>query len=378
VGLTSPVLPFLLASLAVGTLLAIIVDWRAMAGRNLRSVLHRAISVVGLQFFVLAFIFVVVNRSGEFYDSWSDLFGLDNSSGAVIASTVTGSSRVQPVIVASRTPVPVPGSKTSGGVLETVTFNGQNSGLSAGGEVFLPARYQPGNRLRRYPVVVEISNNLMSTSSPYAGMRFAEAAARQIALGQLEPVIIVMLPATVGSTGQGCVDIAPQQAAGSAQPAPPIMAATFFTQDIPAILESQYAASNSSANWGLLADSSGGYCALQLAMTNSWAFTAAVVPDGAYSRPPGSAGAGSSPQLKLQENLEWLLRNQPMQPVSVLFTRSGLSTGAARLFQAEATRPMRVSTTTIGGGGWPLAPVLNWIGAAIATRAAHGSETVSR
>lgn len=377
-GLTSPALMYLLAILAGGTLLAIILDWRAMAGRGLGALAQRAISLLGLQFFVLAFVFVVVNRSGEFYASWSDLFGLDKSQGAAIAAADSGASRVQPVAVSRRISVPVPGSKAGGGVLESVMFNGQTSGLSVPGQLFLPAGYRAGSMAGRYPVLVEISNDLPSPSSPYAAVRFAQTAARQIALRQLEPVIIVMVPASVASGDQGCLDVAAQPTTSSAAATVPIMAATFFTQDLPGILQSQFGASNSGANWALLGDSSGGYCALQLAMTSSWVYSAAVAPDGSYTHPPGPALNAGSPDLKLQDNLQWLLRNQPVQPVSVLFTTSGASAGDAQLFAAAATRPMLVSTLTIGGGGWPLAPVLNWIGAAIAPHTAHGSGTAPR
>jgi len=371
VGLTSPALSYLLGIVAVGLLLSIIIDWPAMAGRNLRSVAERTVSLVALQVVVLAFIFVAVNRSGEFYSSWSDLLGLDKASGAVIASTGGGASRVQPVVETSRIPVTVPGNKAAGGVLETVTFNGQISGISVAGNVFLPAGYRPGNPVGRYSVIVEISNNLANTSSPYGAVRIAENAARQIALGQLKPVIIVMLPASVSSADQGCLDVPAQAAVGSVPARPAIMAATFFTQDLPAIVESQYAASHKSANWGVLGDGSGGYCALQLAMTKSWVFSAAVAPSGAYTQPPGPAANAGSPQLKQQDNLQWVLRNQPMQPVSVLFTRSGLSASGTQMFAAAATRPMQVSTLAVGGGSWPLAPVLDWIGVAIAPRTGH-------
>jgi len=378
VGLTSPALPYLLAICAVGTLLAIIIDWRAMAGRTKRSVVHRAVSLAGLQFFVLGFIFVTVNRSGEFYSSWSDLFGLDKASGSVVASTDAGASRVQPVVVAGRAPVPVPGNRTGGGVLETVTLNGQLSGLSVRGQVFLPAGYRSSGRGGQYPVLVEISDNLANSSSPYAAARFAETAARQITTGQLEPVIIVMVAASVATTDEGCLDAGTEPATSSTPSAPAVLAATFFTQDLPAILQSQYRASYNGANWGLLGDSTGGYCALQLTLTHSWAFTAAVAPDGTYAHPPGPASGVGSPDLRLQDNLQWLLRNQPMQPVSVLFTSPGSGAGGARLFAAAAARPMQVSTLNMGGGGWPLAPVLDWIGAAIAPRTGHRAGVVAR
>jgi Putative esterase len=375
VGLTSPALSYVLAALAVGLFLSIIIDWRAMAGRDVRSVLERTMSLVALQAVVLALIFVAVNRSGEFYSSWSDLFGLDKASVAIVASAGAATSRIQPVAVTGRTPVTVPDSKTAGGVLEAVTLNGQLSGLSVDGEVFLPAGYRSGSGASHYPVLVEVSDNLMSTSSHYGAVRLAESAARQIASRQLEPLIIVMLPAAVSPSDQGCLDVPAQPATVSGPATPAIMAATFFTEDLPAILESKYGASTSSANWGLLGDNSGGYCALELALTHSWIYSAAVAPDGTYTQPPGPVVNAGYRQLGQQDDLQWLLRNQPMQSVSVLFTGSG--TGGARVFAVAASPPMQVARLTIGGGGWPLAPVLDWIGAAIAPRAGHASQALA-
>jgi enterochelin esterase-like enzyme len=377
VGLTSPALSYLFAILAGFMLLTTIVDWPEMAGRSRRSFAERTVSLIALQAFVLAFIFVAVNRSGEFYSSWSDLLGLDTASGAVMDSTGVAASRVQPVVVTGRTQVTVPGSKAAGGVLETVTVKGQISDISVAGQVFLPAGFRPGRTVDHLPVLVDISNNLMSTSSRYGGARLAESAARQIARGQLRPLIIVMLPASLSTADQGCLDVPAQAAPGSVGSEPTIMAATFFTQDLPAAVESQYAASSDSTNWGLLGDSSGGYCALQLAMTNSWIFSAAAAPDGTYAQPPGPVVNAGSPQLKQQDDLQWLVRNQPMQPVSVLFTGSTASAGSAEPFVAAARRPMRVSTLAVGGGSWPLAPVLDWIGAAITPGTSRGPRVLA-
>jgi enterochelin esterase-like enzyme len=368
VSLTSSGLMYLLAALAAGLLLTIIIDWSRLAGRNLRSVAERAVSLVGLQLVVLALIFVVVNRAGGFYSSWSDLFGLDNAGNTVIGSDSARASGFQPVVLFSRKPVTVPGSQAAGGVLETVTFNGQLSGISVPGLVFLPAGYRAA---AHYPVIVEISNDLTSASSSYGAARLAQSAARQIALGKLEPVIIVMVPASVSGADQGCLDVPPQTNPATGQDSPAIMAATFFTQDLPAAAQAEYGASTNSAQWSLLGDSSGGYCALQLAMTSSWVFSTAVAPAGTYAGPPGMAASADSRQLRQQDNLYWLLQNQPMQPVSILFTTAGSRADGAGLFSAAARPPMHVSRLAVGGGSWPLAAVLDWIGAAIAPRAQH-------
>ncbi len=102
-----------------------------------------------------------------------------------------------------------------------------------------------------------------------------------------------------------------------------------------------------------------------------------MAPDGAYTHPPGPVIDTGSPQLEQENNLQWLLKNQPMQPVSVLFTYSGSSAGGAQLFAAAARHPMQVSTLTVGGGSWPLAPVLDWIGAAIAPRTGQAPQALA-
>lgn len=380
-GLTSPALSYLLVVLAAGLLLAIILRWRRMSRRGLWALALRWASLLTLQACVLALIFVTVNRSGEFYSSWSDLFGSDTASASVVASTDAGTPRIRPAVVTSREQVNVPGDRAAGGTLESVRFTGQLSGLAVPGRVFLPAGYPAAGSRSRYPVIVAISNDLSSTSSPYGAVRLAEDVSRQIAARQLEPVIVVMLPAGLSRSDQGCLNV-PAQAATAGEPASQtIQASTFFAQDIPAIMESAYHARSTPASWALLGDQSGGYCALQLALANSWVFSAAAVPDGDYSQPPGTSETTGSPQLRQQDDMLWLVRNQPMQPVSILFT--GPSFGAAGAGKAEpflevAHRPMRVSTAALGSGSWPLADALSWIGETIGVHAPHAARQTAR
>jgi enterochelin esterase-like enzyme len=367
VGLTSPALSYLLAIVATGLLLGVIAGWRRLAGPGLRAVALRAGTLVALQVVVLALIFVIVNRAGVFYSSWSDLFGSDTATAAVTTSSGTGDVHIRPVAVISQSAVKVPGDKAAGGTLQTVRLDGQLSGLSVLGYVFLPAGYRSTGPAGHYPVVVVISDDLDTASSPYDAVRLAEQAATLIAARQLDPMLLVMLPASLSPTDEACLNEPPHAAASGVAASPAVLAGTFFTEDLPTIMETRYAASDSAVNWGLLGDASGGYCALQLALSNSWVFSAAVAPDGSSTAPPGSPGVALSPQLKQQDNLLWLLRNQPMQPVSVLLTGSSLTSGAgqAEPFAALAQRPMRVTTMALSGGSSPLSSVLTWIGAAV-------------
>jgi hypothetical protein len=104
-------------------------------------------------------------------------------------------------------------------------------------------------------------------------------------------------------------------------------------------------------------------------MTSSQTFAAAALPPGAYSAPPGPAQDGGSPQIRTEDDLAWLLRNQPMQPISVLFT----GPGSAQPYLAQARPPMRAQQVGLDGGSWPLAGVFDWVGGELQQAAAPGS-----
>jgi enterochelin esterase-like enzyme len=374
VGLTSLALSLLLVGLSLGLLVAIIVGWRRLAGSGLRPVALRTVSLIALQACVLSLIFVLVNRSGEFYSSWSDLLGADTGQGSVVASASVSSALVRPVVITSRLPVRVPGSRVSGGSLDTVRFAGQLSGLTVTGHVFLPAGYGLARSATRYPVIVAISGGPGGTSSPYSAKRLADNAAALIAAGKLRPVIIAMLPAALSAADQGCLNVPAEPATASSAARPAVPAATFFAQDLPGMLKTAFRAGSAAGSWALLGDSTGGYCALQLALDDSWVFSVAVAPGGDYTRPPGSNENAGSPQLSQQEDLLYVLRSQPMQSVSVLLTGSGAADGQAASFVSQVHRPMRVSIAALDAGSWPLAGVLTWIGTALRPGTAGASD----
>jgi hypothetical protein len=368
VGLTSPALSYVLGAVAIVLLVAILAGWRWMSKPGVRSIALRVVSIVLLQASVLAFIFVAVNRSAEFYSSWSDLFGSDTTAGAVVAPAKVTSAKVASVAETARIVLHIPGQSAPAGSLQSVSLSGKLSGLTVAGHVFVPAGYPASGGTAGYPVIVVLSNQLNSPKSPYGAVRLAEDMARQIAARQLPPLVMVMLPASLSKSGDGCLNVPAEPAAGGA----PVQAATFFSQDLPGLMASGYRARTPPGGWALLADGSGGYCALQLAVANSWVYSVAVAPVGNFTNPPGWAATAGSAQLADQDNLLWLMRNQPMQRVDVLLTSpaTGQATGTDEALLTLARPPMHVSTTLLNAGTWPLAGVLTWIGKALGQHAA--------
>jgi enterochelin esterase-like enzyme len=360
VGLTSPALVALLAVVAAALLAGTLWWWPRLARRSAAAVALRAALLCALELSVLALIFVIVNRSNEFYSSWSDLFGTDSGSAPVVAVHYRASAVAAPVTVTGSRSVPVPGMPgVPPGRLQSVRFHGALSGVTVPGYVYLPARSLRGgpSGRARLAVIVVISNQLGSPG-PFAAEQLAATAERQIAAGRLRPALLVMLPATFGAADLGCLNLP-----GGVQ------AATFFGQDLPQAIQSKYRTS-ASRRWGLLGDASGGYCALQLAMTSSQTYAAAALPPGGYTAPPGASPLvyGGSPQIAQQDNLAWLLQHQPMQPISVLF----VGPGKAQPYLSLASAPMQATAVGQPTGQWQLAPVLDWLGHALAAASAAG------
>jgi Putative esterase len=375
VALTSPALPFVLGAISIVLLALIIVAWPRLAGRGLLPIGLRVISLGLLQACVLSLIFVTLNRSQEFYSSWADLFGTD-SGGAKVLAMPGGFARSEPLLhVTDHVVVRLPGRRAvPAGMLESVTIYGQLSGLRVTGSVYLPLHYESPNSSRRYPVLVVISDATAGSRSPYAASHLAQSAAAEIAAGRLEPLIMVMLPATLAAGDRACLNVPPTFVRHRPATAA-VQGETFFAQDVPDAITSAYRVRSQPDGLALLADGTGGYCALQLAMDSSSVFSAAVVPPGSYNRPPGFQAGIDTPALRDQDDLAWQLGHLPMQPVSVLFAGPPRASGweQAQSFIAKVQPPMRVSTAELGSGNGPLGHVLDWIGAVIAGHSHAGN-----
>jgi enterochelin esterase-like enzyme len=362
VGLTSGALALLLALAVAAGLAGILLGWRRLGRPGARRVAARAAALAVLQVGVVALVLVLANRSLVFYSSWSDLAGHDSSGAAVRPARAGRVSAADTVQVLGESAVAVPGVPGTVGRLAAVRIHGELSGLNVQGQLYLPpAAASPAHP---YPVIVAITGQPASGRSPYAAGHLAAAAAAQIAAGRLQPVIVLMLPAGparvaprlagTGRAGPGCLDV-PGGVQGQ----------TFLTQDVPRLLEGSYHAS-AAGTWALLGDRAGGYCSLELALSDSATFAVAAVPRGHYGSPPATQ-AGGSPQIREQENLMWQLRHQPAQPVRVLFAGPGTSAGLGRdaRFARLARPPMRVTSAGLARGAFPLAPVFDWLGAAL-------------
>ena len=297
-GLTSPALIALLAVLSALLMAGAVGFWRKLARPGPIGLVMRIAMVFVLDVVVLGLILAIANQSGGFYASWSELFGTEHVAGHIIAvgrdpvAVRTLHGHDGQLAVTSRVAIAVPGHpRTPGGRLLTVTMTGPVSGITASGYVYAPPAGRRMTTRPDLPAIVVISDRLGATGAAFSARRIARTAAAEIASGRLRPVVIVMLPARIApGAGRTCLDV----------PGGP-QAATFFTQDLPNLVRSGFPVSGNSALWAVAGDSTGAYCALQLAATNSAVYSVAAAPAGHYTPQAAPRDVGPSRPLRRQE-----------------------------------------------------------------------------
>ena len=343
---------------------------RVPGGRPLRTGL-RVISLLLAQVMAVGTCAVAVNDYGFFYGSWSELLGHQDRVAAVSRTdhvrtvpdgrgVVGGGGRVL-----GRAPFEAGSVPARDGKTVTVRLPGRRSGLAEIGFVHLPPEYfQPGWEHTQFPAVEVLTGypgqatDLLKTLDVPAALRQDQRA------GTAGPMVLVMLrssPAFPRDTE--CVDV----------PRGP-QAFTYYSQDVPADVASLFRVRP--VGWGAMGDSTGGYCASKLAVTNSYVFPAAVALSG-YAAPPQDLTTGDlfggSASLRAQSDLVHLLRTGHSPAASLLLTTTRTERGpsgldAVRTLQRAARPPLQVDTLIETRGGhsfstWrpELPTVLAWL-----------------
>ncbi|MEW9547084.1 alpha/beta hydrolase [Nonomuraea sp. NPDC050783] len=331
-GLTSAGLTLTVAGLALAALVATVWWWPRLGGASRRAVTGRVGVLVACQALTLAALGLAGNAYFGFYGSWSDLLGTDTSTATI---TLAGAG------------LQVLGTRdVLGGRIEQVIIPGASTRLSEEAYVYLPSAYfrNPG---RRFPAILAMTGYPGDPRNLITRMDLPGRMARAIGQGQAEPAILVMMrPSVVLPRDTECVDVphGPQ-------------VQEYFARDVRQQVIDHFRAAPSRDSWGVLGGSTGGYCALKLAMSHPEAFSAAVSLSGYYRTiidgTTGDLFHGDG-RLAEREDLMWRLAHLPAPPVSVLVTTSRRGEAdyrATRRFLAAVRPPMRASSLILPSGG---------------------------
>ncbi|MBL1107081.1 esterase [Streptomyces sp. 5-8] len=367
-GLTSNKVLVLAITIAVVLFIGTVWLWPRLARQNWRAIGGR----VGLMLFTQVAIFASVglfaNQAFGFYASWADLFGKETDQGIVVDHSVNGSTGGPLQVVSTSN---VPGVRATrpemGGQVQKVDIVGPTTHIGAPAYVYLPPEYfQPQYRKRTFPVAVVLTGYPGTAKSLVTKLNYPSTSQRLAKDGRMQPMILVMLRPTVAPPRDTeCVDVpdGPQ-------------AETFFAKDLPAAVQSQYRVGKQPGSWGVIGDSTGGYCALKLAMHHPNVYTAAAGLSAYYKAPidptTGDLFHGDE-KLKNRSDLWWLLKHEAAPDTSLLVTSSKVGEKNYKdtmkfIDRVQATNRTRISSIILESGGhnfntWnrEIPPTLQWM-----------------
>jgi S-formylglutathione hydrolase FrmB len=356
VGLTSGAFLGLLIVVAVGLMTVVIWGWPKLAKPGIGPILARIGLFLTAQVTLIMVLLAAVNNYFLFYASWSDLMGTNNqavhvqeNAGAGGAATPQGAGRP---LARQATSL---GQKKKAdpardGRIERVKIQGDRTGLTTQAFVFLPPQYfQPKFAKRRFPVMYDFTGFPGDPRQLITRLGVPQMAAKEMNAGRAQPMVIVMIhpsPDSVMPRDTECTDV---------PYGPQVL--SFYTEDVPERLMSTYRVATGYHSWGAMGDSTGGYCAIKLAMLRSDRFTAAVSMAGYfYERKDWQTGDlyGGSKNVRADNNLITRLQHLPPPPISVLITTSPdgeRDFGEARRFLQLARTPMSTDKILVPGGG---------------------------
>ncbi|MFI0780137.1 alpha/beta hydrolase [Streptomyces sp. NPDC021212] len=359
-GLTSRSLEYVMIATAVACVALTAWLWPRFAGRGVRAWLGRLGSLAVTQCAIVTALALAVNANFQFYGSWDELLGRGETAPAALSDVHGGGAIPAGPSGALVQPAPPQGlDKVHGlpggppektGTVESVRILGRRSQVTNPAYVFLPPQYfQRQYARQRFPVIVAISGYPGGSFLLAQHLRVPQTAGDLIRRGTMQPSVIVMLRPTIAPPRDTqCVDV----------PGGP-QAETYFAEDLPEALARHYRIGHDPSAWGVMGYSSGGTCALQLAMRHPRVYSAAAAlsPDYRVVDDPTTGnlfGGGPEGQRRMREHdLLWRLRNLPRPEVSVLVasSRRGESDyGATRSFLAAVRPPMRAESIILDRG----------------------------
>ncbi|MFB7949988.1 alpha/beta hydrolase [Kitasatospora phosalacinea] len=319
--LTSRTLVYALAALAAAALLGTLWLWPRLARQRLLPVLARLGLLTLTQASVLAVLLLTVNNAYGFYSSWNDLLhpggaplalaaakspGAAPEAGRLVVPTDEGGLETVRDVLPAGTPEEV-------GRVDSVRITGTASGLSDQVFVYLPPEYfNPRYARERFPVLLALAGYPGPSLHLVEGLRLPRTASELQRGGEMAPTVIVMARPTVAPPrNTECVDV----------PGGP-QAETWFAADVPAALRSAYRVSRSADSWGVFGYSTGGSCALRLAMRHPEVYRNAAgmhadytVPDDRWTDGDLFRGDRAAAQ---QSDLDWRLKNLPAPRADLL------------------------------------------------------------
>ncbi|MBD3557050.1 alpha/beta hydrolase [Streptomyces sp. SP18CM02] len=370
-GLTSTAVLAVVAAAAVALFAATVRFWPRLARPGARAVSGRIGLLLATQLTLFAAVGLAANNAFLFYGSWADLFGQQQELGVVTdhedGAEGSEGSRHMTRIATQHPDVPGGRVPSAGGRIDKVVISGRTSGVESPAYVYLPPEYfQAAYAGRTFPAAVVLTGYPGTAENLLKGLRYPQTAHERVKAGKARPMVLVMLRPTVAPPRDTeCVDV----------PKGP-RTETFFAKDLPEAVAGSYRVGKKARNWGIIGNSTGGYCALKIGMLHPDRYAASAGLS-AYYRAAEDPTTGDlfhgRQELRDRADLMWNLENRPPSGGSFLVTTSREGEGNLRStmkFIETVKAPARVSSIVLDSGGhnfttWrrEIPPALEWLSA---------------
>lgn len=350
-GLTSNMMLVVAVLCAVLLFVGTVWLWPRLARRGWRTVSGRVGLLLSTQLVLFAAAGLAVNQAFGFYASWADLFGQETDQGVVVDHTPGGGSGGPLQVTDTRR---VPGAAgalpQAGGQIQKVAIVGRTTHITTPAYVYLPPEYfQPRYRTRTFPAAVVLTGYPGTAEALVDKLNYPRTASRLAKDGRMQPMILVMLRPTVAPPRDTeCVDI----------PGGP-QTETFFAKDLPDAVLAHYRVGRKPGSWGVIGDSTGGYCALKLALHHPRVYAAGAGLSAYYNAPidptTGDLFRGDK-ELKNRADLRWYVKHMPAADTSLLVSSSKVGESNYKdtlkfIEGVKAKRLTRISSIILESGG---------------------------
>jgi S-formylglutathione hydrolase FrmB len=292
----------------------------------------------------------IINRDYGFYTSLDDLLGHESVRGTIVTAegpSAANGTESWRALDRSGGAGPVRGVDGRGhGRVVRVRLDGTRSGVRRVALVYLPAAYfQPSQARRRFPVI-ELFHGYPGSPTNWTGaMHLAPTLDAEIAAGRMPPVIAVVPADDDPGHDSECVD-----AVGAQQDE------TYLAIDVPADIQRDFRALKTPRAWATLGYSTGGFCAVNLALHHPDRYAAAASLAGYYTalvdRSTGDLYRGHT-TVRRWNSPQWQVAHTPTTVALYLVASRGdpQAMGAmAGMRRAVHARSPLVTVTLPGGG----------------------------
>ncbi len=348
---------FITAALLITT----VYFWHKFTSKHWKNITARFSLIIAIQCFALAAMGITINRSGNFYESWSDLFGAQGQySKIALSPTNLTQISLRDLLSATRT--------RGGSLIFRKVIRGENSGISnvvyvvaspkLATELLAPAHALGSNYqvVELFPGTPGVPQTWIGTLGGITTMEDLEIA------GELPPTLAV-IPAINVQPGQ---DTECMNFVGGAQ------VETWLTHDMKVFMQTFMGIDD--RRWSTFGYSTGGWCAAEVAVLHQDQYAQGVSLAG-YFEPNFSLGLSKREKNYLSSKYDliyYLKHHQRNTQIMVIASvKDKFSNNSAQKFMKLANPLIPIKYIPIPTGGhnirvWKpfIAPGFLWISAA--------------